>query len=442
MKCETSSCVDADMKKPIVLFSTPILHRPPMGGPELRIENSIKALSQVADLYIYNWVPLSAMGGRSALSHFQQYCNSFYFAPSSKSFRILIEFAKRVANLIGKQTLQRSIIKLAYESSAKDFDDLLRIADEIQADAIWLGYGNLLYSLLEYIKYRSDYRVVVDTDSVWSRFILRGLPYVGTEREREKIEQEGRDKEKEERWGTVLADITTAVSEMDASYYRLYALSPERVQIFSNVVDLDNYRAVPTVAQDLKKPCIYLAGSFWKNSPMEDAVRWIIENVLPNVRHQVPDIHFYIVGKGSKQVLSDIDDQSITITGTLPSVLPYLCYADIAIVPLRFESGTRFKILEAGACKIPVVSTTLGAEGLPVEHEEHLLLADEPEEFVSAIIRLIRNRKLALELTKNLHQLISDQYSIPTAVREAKTILGHLRGNGTPTPQKRYQGDD
>src|SRR4029077_17781489 len=138
---------------------------------------------------------------------------------------------------------------------------------------------------------------------------------------------------------------------------------------------------------------VYLAGTFWPGSPMEDAARWVIENILPIVRQQIPNLHLYIVGADSDKTVPDISDPKITITGKLPSVLPYLSHADVSLVPLRFESGTRFKILEAGACGIPVVSTTLGAEGIAVEHGRDILLADEPEAFASSIIRLIKERE-------------------------------------------------
>ena len=73
---------------------------------------------------------------------------------------------------------------------------------------IWIGYGNISYPLLRYLKDNTRYPVVLDTDSVWSRFIERGLPYAKTPELREKIEREVREKVEEERWGTALADVT------------------------------------------------------------------------------------------------------------------------------------------------------------------------------------------------------------------------------------------
>lgn len=414
--------------QPKVLFTTPILQHPPVGGPYLRIENSIKALARISDLYIYSRVPLGMLGGMAGLSFYKVYCKAFCFAPSCAP---IVHLLKRAINLIAKKTIKRNLLDWRRE----DYQHLLNIARRIKADVIWLGYGNISYPLLKYIKTHSDYKVVLDTDSVWSRFVLRGLPYAQDDKERQKIEQAGREKEEEEVWGTQLADVTTAVSEVDADYYRHLAKYPEQVHIFSNVIDIDAYRQVPPPANQLKKPCIYLAGSFGPRSPMDDAARRVINNVLPLVRQHLPEIHFYIVGSGSDRTLSDINDPHITITGKLSSVLPYLCYADVALVPLRFESGTRFKILEAAACGIPVVSTTLGAEGLLVTHGKDILIADEPSAFADAIVRLIADAEFATRIGENLSKLVRERYSLHFLVEEGRHILEHLMSaSSVPAP--------
>lgn len=391
----------------------------------MRIENSIKALNKISELYIYSRVSLDALGGATGLSFYQKYCKSFYFAPFTIPNNKYVRLAKRVINWLWRNITNKNIFTLDQES-AKDFQDLLNIADTIQADIIWLGYGNISYPLLKYIKHHSNYPVILDTDSVWSRAILRGLPFATKESEYQKIEKSGKEKEEEERWGTQLADVTTAVSEVDADYYRSLAKHPQQIHLFSNVIDTKTYQQVPPPADKFKKPCIYLAGTFWQQSPMVDAAYWVIREVLPLVRRQIPDIHFYIVGTGSDQELSDINDLGITIMGKLPSVLPYLCYANVALIPLRFESGTRFKILEAGACGTPVVSTTLGAEGIPVTHEESILIADEPETFAESIIRLITDRGLAIRMAESLKQIVQVRYTLASLAKEGQQILDYL----------------
>ncbi len=191
------------------------------------------------------------------------------------------------------------------------------------------------------------------------------------------------------------------------------------------MIDFTNYQSKP-INPEMKRPAVYLAGTFWRGSPMEEAARWIIKEVLPDVWTEYPSLHFYIIGKGSREILNDIHDKRISILGEVLSVLPYLCNVDIAMVPLKFESGTRFKILEAGACGIPIVSTTLGAEGLPVKHRENIFIADTPSEFSNSIKKLLENKEEARTIAEKCKRLIENQYSLSTGRIEAEKILNFL----------------
>jgi polysaccharide biosynthesis protein PslH len=405
--------------KPRILFTTPILRHPAIGGPFLRIENTIKALSQISELTIYCRTPVT----RSEIEYYQLFCRNFYCAPSTRFIHRLGNRIKIITNFFTRKVLKQEIFR-----EKTDYKDILHLADTLKPNIIWLGYGNISYPLLDFIKKNSGYKVVCDTDSVHSRFVLRGLPFAKNEADKKSIVKDGKEKEAEEQWGTPLADVTTAVSEVDAEYYRNFAKTPAQIHIFSNVIDLKDYNEIPQKPLNFKKPCIYLAGYFGPKSPMDEAARWVIEKVLPLVKKKVPDIHFYLVGNGSDITLKDIKDPSITITGQLPSVLPYLCYADVAVVPLKFESGTRFKILEAGACSIPVVSTTLGAEGIPVTHGIEILIADDPENFAREIMTLLSDPEYAKKLGLNLHALIKEKYGIPTLIQEGNAIISHMLG--------------
>ena len=124
--------------------------------------------------------------------------------------------------------------------------------------------------------------------------------------------------------------------------------------------------------------------------------------------------------------------------------MPYLRASVAALVPLRWESGTRFKILEAFACKTPVVSTTLGAEGLAVEHGRHLLLADDPADFASAILSLVEAPALGQRLVEPAYDLVRAEYDLSSAERQINAILarlGVLRGRlNTPSCDELEKG--
>ena len=401
-----------------ILFTSPVLEHPAAGGPQLRIENSIKALSRLCDMTIISRSPLGLTGGEEALAFYRSYCRRIEVTPATRRLS-----ANRYA-----RKLQRIAASITGAAVRADVEFILESVRRHDIRCIWFGYGNISFPLIRRIKSaRPDLKVVCDTDSVWSRFILRELPYASGWRRR-RIERAGRKKEIEERDWVNLCDITTAVSEIDAQYYRGIAVDHSRVRVFSNVIDVATYEAAPPAPPGFRKPCMYLAGTFGHyHSPMDTAARWVLDEVLPLVQRRIPDIHFYIVGTGSERMLGHRRGPNVTVTGKLPSVLPYLCNANVALVPLKFESGTRFKILEAGACGVPLVSTTLGAEGIPVTAGKHILLADSTEEFAGAVVRLIEDRTLATSIAHNCKSLVHEHYSVDTLTKQARTILESLR---------------
>lgn len=398
-----------------ILYTTPVLEYPAAGGPQLRIENSIKALNQLGELHVIARIDKNSMGGERAELHYKKHCFKFEYVP-------------RLRRLLNKGFLQKVQAKIQTQLFKSDAKYIIDYVKSNNISLIWFGYGNISYELISNIKREiPNVRLVCDTDSVWSRYILRELPYESDVERRKKIEIEGKIKEREEQELVQISDVLTAVSLIDADYYKGLTSEKEKIKVFSNVIDIENYEAPTKLPDNLKKPCMYLAGSFWENSPMEKAARWIIKEVLPIILSQRKDIHFYIVGNRSDEILRDIDHSNISILGRLDSVLPYLKNADVALVPLFFESGTRFKILEAGACGTPIVSTVLGAEGIPVEHGKNILLADEPMDFALAVLKIIDDEKYGEKLAENCKLLIKDKYSVGSLVIEGRGILEYLK---------------
>ncbi len=400
-----------------ILYTTSELRHPAISGPYLRVENSIKALNDISELHIISRSSKKNIGGNESEKFYKNLSNFFQYAPSLG---------------IKKQKLKYKIKKLFFgkkslEPNNIDARFIVQYSKKMGIDIIWFGYGNISYDLMKNVKNLApDLKLICDTDSVWSRFILRGLPFAKDESIKQKIKIDGISKEQEEASWVEFCDVTTAVSEVDADYYRSIAKNPEKIKIFSNVIDLDTYKEKSSPPDNFKTPNIYFAGSFWPDCPMEISSRWIIKDVLPLVKKRIPNIHFYIIGNESDTILADIVDENITITGRLDSVLPYLCNANIAIVALKFESGTRFKILEAAACNIPLVSTTLGAEGIEVETGGNILIADEAQDFADAIIKLIQNPDFAQKIAQNLKIYVENNYSIEKHSKEALAILNYL----------------
>ena len=129
--------------------------------------------------------------------------------------------------------------------------------------------------------------------------------------------------------------------------------------------------------------------------------------------------------------MKDVVDDRVVIIGKTDSLQPFLSQASAIVTSLMFESGTRFKILEAGACATPVVSTTLGAEGLGVVDGHSIMIADEADKFAGAILKLLKDKEFADEIANNCKELIYEKYSLSALANESRQILNFLEKRGS-----------
>jgi glycosyltransferase involved in cell wall biosynthesis len=126
--------------------------------------------------------------------------------------------------------------------------------------------------------------------------------------------------------------------------------------------------------------------------PNIDAVSYFWHEIYPAIRAQIPNVRLLIVGhQPPPQIVQLQNMPNVVVTGSVPDVRPYLSQSTALIVPLRLGGGTRLKILEAMASGLPVISTSIGAQGLDLEDGKDLLLADEPAEFAAKTVRLLND---------------------------------------------------
>jgi glycosyltransferase involved in cell wall biosynthesis len=168
--------------------------------------------------------------------------------------------------------------------------------------------------------------------------------------------------------------------------------------------------------------------------PNEDAMLYFIDTILPAIRRSVPEVSLSVVGRNpSERLLSTAARAGVHVTGTVEDVRPHLARAAISIVPLRVGGGTRLKIFEALAMGKAVVSTTVGAEGLPVVSDCHLLLADGVEDFANSVTSLLRDPERRRRLAFAGRRLVEDHHSWTRVAQEfeiqGKEVLAtRLRG--------------
>lgn len=190
------------------------------------------------------------------------------------------------------------------------------------------------------------------------------------------------------------ANLTIAVSEQDRA--QLEQTAPGSViSSISTGVDVDYF--APVEVPQLPDHLVFTGSMDWH--PNEDAMCWFMASVLPLIRRDIHGATLTIVGRNpSKRLIAAARRADVGVTGTVDDVRSYIAKAPVYVVPLRIGGGTRLKIYEALAMGKALVSTRIGAEGLPLESGKHFIEADEPQAFADAVIALLRDpaRRAAL----------------------------------------------
>jgi polysaccharide biosynthesis protein PslH len=211
-----------------------------------------------------------------------------------------------------------------------------------------------------------------------------------------------------------------AVSGGDArSMQSLYGV--REVAAVPTGVDLD-YFAAPPNPPPLNTHLVFLGSMDWR--PNIDAIRWFAADVLPLIRRRRPECSLAVVGRRPTPEIQRLAEAArIHVTGTVPDVRPYLWESAVSIVPLRIGGGTRLKIYEAMAARVPVVSTTVGAEGLDVRDGENIALADSPQAFAERCLALLGCAEARRKQAQAAWEMVSACYSWEAAARKFELLL-------------------
>jgi sugar transferase (PEP-CTERM/EpsH1 system associated) len=233
-----------------------------------------------------------------------------------------------------------------------------------------------------------------------------------------------------EAWLCNRAAAVAAVSEADAQALR--AIAPRAtIRVVSNGIDLDYY--TPEEAQPTPYPTLVFTGKM-DYRPNIDAVLWFAQEVLPIIRRHVANAHFLVVGRNPHARLNALrTEPGITLTGAVTDVRPLIRDSAVYVIPLRVGGGTRFKALEAMASGRPIVSTSLGVEGLGVRNGSEMLLADGPTAFAQAVLTLLapENNALRAHLALNARRFVEENSGWPPIVRGLEDLYTEVYSDPT-----------
>ncbi|HEV8657048.1 MAG TPA: glycosyltransferase [Thermoanaerobaculia bacterium] len=216
------------------------------------------------------------------------------------------------------------------------------------------------------------------------------------------------------------ADLTLAVSETDGAV--LHEIAPA-AKIAAVPTGVDTSYFTPNGGPSSDHALVFTGSLDW--FPNEDAILYFLEEMFPAIRESVKDVTLTVVGRNPSAKLTAAMQATdgARLTGTVDDVRPYVHDGAVFVVPLRIGSGTRLKIFEALAMGKAVVSTSIGAEGLGLEHGTHFLQADTPRDFASAVISLLRDPARRDGLGHAARSLVETHYSWPQVSRRFEELL-------------------
>lgn len=220
------------------------------------------------------------------------------------------------------------------------------------------------------------------------------------------------------------ADITLTVTEEDARI-----LIKENKNI--TVRTLPNIHRLIHSTSDRDENQIVFVGGF-SHEPNIDAAVYFCEDILPKIRKVIPKARFTIVGSNPTQRIRNLGNDFTTVTGYVPSTTPYLQKSRVSVAPLRYGAGMKGKIGEAMAHGLPVVTTSIGAEGMGLTDRENIIVADSPETFSKAVVELMLDNSLYNKIQKNAMEHIAKNFTpeiIGMKMEQILTGLDEIRIN-------------
>lgn len=203
-------------------------------------------------------------------------------------------------------------------------------------------------------------------------------------------------------------DLVIAISEPDKAIFE-HDYGWNHVAAIDTAVDTDYFRPDAVEAVEDPRRVVFVGSMDW--FPNQQAIRYFAKDVWPIVRKARPDATLQVVGRTPPADIEALSGQDgIEVVGKVPDTRPYIAEAAVSIVPILVGGGTRLKIFEAMAMRKAVVSTTIGAEGLPLTPGEHILLADTPETFAADILSMLNDRERRDRLAQSAYDLVHSRY--------------------------------
>jgi len=388
-----------------VAYASPV---PSRLGPARR---HYHVLDQLARFYEVHF--LCVGDGREAEAfarHFGERLYGFTFVPRSASLRW------RHARKLARTLLGRCDFLPALEPALQQA--CARVAGAHAFDAIVLSSV-----LLRSLRLPEHVPIVADTHNVEFDVLRRTAAHADRALVRHYARRQWPATRREERRCGEAVDLMLATSVHDRDVFE-HELGLRRVAVVPNGGDLTEF--APSARAPM--PDTILFSGLMSYFPNQQAVRWFLRDVFPRVLRRRAGARLVVAGANPPRWLTALASHNLEVTGLVPDIRPFVARAAVVVAPLLIGGGTRVKILEALAMARPMVSTSLGAEGLDLTHGASALLADDAAGFADAILAVLDDPRLAGRLGSCGRLHVVDHFDWHRIGDKARTLLASSVG--------------
>jgi polysaccharide biosynthesis protein PslH len=292
------------------------------------------------------------------------------------------------------------------------------------ADLVWIDFSTLFPFFLDLRKMQPDLKIVCNAHNLEYRLLERMKSLAKDKLEKRWINCQATVMKKVELKGFSDCDLVIVCSEEDKKEIQLH-LPDSHIEVIPNGVDINFFTPH---SNPNANPTLLFTGTMGYE-PNRDAVEYFIERIFPIVNQLSPSCKFCIAGANADSAFKQYSgNRHIEIISSPADMRPIYDRAWVVVVPLRSGSGTRLKILEAMAMEKPVVSTSIGAEGIIAEDSRQLFIADGEQDFADKIVRLIEDRKGAAEIAIAAKETILKLYNWDSIREKTISVVRHYTG--------------
>ena len=392
-----------------ILMLTPYLPYPLHSGGQIRSYNLIKNLSQKHQITLFSFI-------RSAkelvhIAELEKYCakvkvfkrrqawdprNILISALTPYPFLVAIYLSKSVKNAIRRELASNYDL-----IHAETFYVMPNLPKPTNIPTL------LVEQTIEYMVYQ---RFVED----FKFFLLKPLLYF--------------DVLKIKLWEKYFWQKATRLAAMSQSDKQIMekSVKDRKVDVVANGVDVEHFTE-SRIAKAVNQTILFVGNFKWL--PNKDAAKFLVTDIWPKIHQQLPRAKLWIVGRNPTSEILDLSNQkNVTVSGEVDDIREAFQKSSVLLAPIRSGRGTKYKVLEAMASQVPVVTTKLGIEGIAAIDQSSVLIAETADGLADKTIQVLTDKNLAEKLAANGKKLVYNQYNWQAISKELDQIYQQLGG--------------